>query len=87
MCVYVCMYCVHTYTHIYPLTCELSGSVDVVYKVSPSMCSVPHLPPLSQVTQVLGVNVQIPEPGVVPCAHSSGAVDEVDLPLGRGSLF
>lgn len=51
------------------------------------MLSVPDLPALPKVPQLVSVNLHVSEAWVVPSAHARGPVDEVDLPLGRLPLL
>lgn len=70
-----------------PLTCELCCPAQVVHKVSPTMGSVTSFPAVRQGPQFMRIKFHIPKPRVMPCAHSSSSVDEVDLPLRCSALL
>lgn len=59
----------------------------MIHEVSSPVRGVAHLPAFPEVTQLLRVNADVPEPGVMPSAHASGTVDKIHLALGRGPLL
>ena len=70
-----------SHVHGEPRVRELSGPAHVIHKVLAAMLRVAYLPAVRQGTQLLRVDLNLSESGVVPGADSCAAMIEVDLAL------